>query len=224
MMEFHVVSTLPDALDGLTLWCRRDYLEAEFERLDRGIPKGQISFYFVKCGGAADVEHFRREIDALFANSLDPTKTQDEKAFMNEYISQQFDLPKNLRILSIITILVAILAAANTMSMNFRDRIGEFATMKSLGFGGSLVFGLVQAESLLLCVLGGLAGALGPYIAFTHTPLRNFTVPLIQALEVKPEVCVQAILISLGIGVLAAAWPSWLAIRMPVVSALRDLG
>jgi putative ABC transport system permease protein len=142
---------------------------------------------------------------------------------MNEFIVQQFDLPRRLTVLAAVTVFVAVMAAANTMSMNFRDRMNELATLKSMGFGGGFVFALVQAESLFLCALGGAVGAWGPYIAFTCTPLKDFTVPLIQYLEVRPIVCFQALLIALGIGVAAALWPSWLALRMKVVSALRNL-
>lgn len=222
MLEFIVVSTLPKANDKLSLWFRRDYLESVFH--DARHPEGLVSFFFVKCGSAADVETYRSEIDALFANSTDETKTQDEKSFMNEYITQQFDLPTNLTILAFVTVAVAVMAAANTMTMNFRDRINEFATLKSMGFGNGLIFGLVQSESLLLCAVGGFVGASIPYVLFTHTALKGLTIPVIQSLEIAPEVCIRAFGISLIIGVIAALWPSILAVRMPVVSALRDLG
>lgn len=220
-MEFRVISIAPDAHDPVTLWCRRDYVEEEIKRF--GAPEGLISFAFVKCATQEDLNRFRVAIDELFARSPDETKTQDEKSFMSNFITQQFDLPRNLTILSWVTVFVAVMAAANTMSMNFRDRTNELAVLKSLGFSGWLVFSQIQLESLLLSLTGGLIGALGPYVAFTYTPLRDFTVPLIQHLEVKPIVCAEALLISLCIGVTAAAWPSWRALRMTVVSALRNM-
>lgn len=220
-MEFNIISTAEKATDAITNICRRDYLQEELRKA--GVPADQVSFFFVKCAGKEDVDHFRRAIDDSFARSADETKTQDEKSFMNEFITQQFNLPRNLAILSAVTVFVAIMAAANTMSMNFRDRLNEFATLKALGFGGGVIFRLIQSESLLVCLLGGALGALGPYVVFTHTPVRNFTIPVIQHLEIRPAVCGQAILISLMIGVLAALWPSWLALRLKVVSALRNL-
>ena len=220
-MQFHVVSISADADDPITNFCRRDYVEEEIKRA--GWLEGLLSFIFVKCASKADLEHYRGEIDNLFARSTDETLTQDEKTFMNQFITQQFNLPRNLRILAAITILVAILAAANTMSMNFRDRRDEFAALRAIGFGTLLIRALIQSESLLICVLGGLFGALGPFIAFTYTPLRNYTVPLIQQLDIRPLVCLQAIGIAAVIGVLAAAWPSWLAVRLKVVDAFRAL-
>ena len=221
LMEFHVISLAENSTDPVTIWFRLDYL-MEFNK-QHGVPTDVLSFIFVKCASNEDVDRFRGEIDALFAGSLDETKTQDEKAFMNEYITQQFNLPRNLFILSCATVFVAVLAGANTMSMNFRDRINEFAVFKSIGFRGGVVFGLIQAESLFLCLLGGLAGTLGPYLAFTYSPLREYQVPLIQNLEIMPNVCLQAMLISLGIGIAAALWPSIQALRLSVVSALRNM-
>ncbi len=230
-IQFRVVSTLPNAEDFVTNWCRRDYLEEILRReypdaaaSGEGGPFDQVTFIFVRCGSQADVNHFRKRIDETFKGSPDETKTQDEKTFMSEFISQQFDLPTNLSLLSGLTVLVAVLAAANTMSMNFRDRINEFATLKSLGFGGGFAFALIQTESLLLCGIGGLIGSLGPYVAFTYTPLRNVTLPLIQTLVIMPETCLKAMGIAIGIGILAAMWPAWLAFRLKVISALRDLG
>jgi len=224
-MEFHVVSTAENATDPQTNWCHYSYYQEELKRVYRGGTEDEdrVGFYFVRCATRADLDHFRQEIDKLFERSLDETKTQDEKAFMNEFITQQFDLPRNLTILALVTVFVAVMAATNTMSMNFRDRINEFATLKALGFRGTWVFLLIQSESLLLCAIGGLLGAAAPYIAFTHTPLRNFTVPVIQTLEVSLRVCAHAVLISIAIGLIAAVWPSWQVLKLRVVTALRNL-
>lgn len=220
-MEFNIISTAEDAEDPITLICRLDYIE---ERLkEEGWAQGLVNFFFVKCATKADVDDYTVAIDELFAGSTHETKTQDEKAFMNEFITQQFDLPRNLTILAGVTVFVAVMAAANTMSMNFRDRTSEIATLKSMGFGSRFVFTQIQAESLLLCTIGGLTGAMGPYIAFMHTRLGNLTVPLIQHLEISPTVVLEALAISVLIGIIAAVWPSWLAMRMKVVTALRSL-
>jgi putative ABC transport system permease protein len=220
-MEFRIVSTAPNAQDPVTNWFRRDYLQEK--RKEAGFPEGYTGFFFIKCATQTDLDYFRTAIDELFARSPDETRTQDEKTFMNEFITQQFNLPRNLAILASVTVFVAVMAAANTMAMNFRDRSNEVAVLKSLGFSGGLILAQVLAESLLLCGVGGLGGAFVPWFAFMHTPLRNVTIPIIMHLDISLVVCAQALLISLGIGVVAAVWPSWLALRMKVVSALRNL-
>lgn len=220
-MQFKIVATSGDAADPVTNWCRMDYLREELERT--GYVSDFVTFFFIKCASQADVDHFREAIDALFAQSPDQTHTQDEKTFMNQFIRQQFDLPRNLRILALLTVFVAVMAAANTMSMNFRDRLAEFATLKALGFRGGFIFLLIQFESLLLCGLGGALGALAPWVIFEHTPARHIRVPLIEQIRIRPEVCAEAIVIALAIGVLAALVPALMASRMRVIHALRSL-
>lgn len=220
-MEFHVVSTAPLANDTVTLWCRMDYLQQELKKA--GYDEGRVGFFFVKCGSKEDLGQFSSAIDAMFAGSPDETKTQDEKAFMNEFVTQQFNLPRNLRILAAVTVFVAIMAAANTMSMNFRDRLNELATLKSLGFSSGYTVSMIQTESVLLCAVGGAVGAFIPWFAFNLTPLREFTVPLIQHLEVHSTAFLQALAISIMIGLLAGAWPARLAAKLHVVNALRSL-
>jgi putative ABC transport system permease protein len=225
-LEFNVVSTAPLAKDVVTNFFRMDYLEEELKKVaapEGWTPDGWVSFFFVKCATHADMDYFRVMIDELFARSPDETKTQDEKSFMTEFITQFFDLPTNLTILAGVTIFVALMAAANTMSMNIRDRLNEIATLKSLGFGPSTIFGLILFESLALCTIGGFIGAALPYISFNHTPLRNFTVPVIQALDVRMIVCLESLVIAVAIGLLAAAWPAWTGTRLKVVTALRNL-
>jgi putative ABC transport system permease protein len=222
-MEFHVISTDAHQMDNLTNWFHLEYFEEEFVKWGGEQAAGWISFFFVKCATAEDLDFFRNAIDALFAGTPDETKTQDEKSFMNEFISQQFNLPRNLTILAAVTVFVAVMAAANTMSMNIRDRTNELATLRSLGFHNTVVAFLVQAESLFLCAVGGLVGAGIPYVLFNHTRMGSMRVPLIQVLEIKPLVCIQAFFIALAIGIVAAAWPAWAASRMTVVHALRNL-
>jgi putative ABC transport system permease protein len=221
-MEFRVIAIAESATDKVNNFCRRDYLQSEQERA-----YGQIdelaSFFFVKCTSVEALNEMRTAIDELFARSPDETKTQDEKTFVSEMITQLFNLPRNLTLLSAVTVFVAVVAAMNTVTMNFRDRRTELAALKALGFGGRLVFGLIQSESVCLCVVGGILGALFPYVAFTYTPLREYPVPLIQSLDIPPVVCLYAVGMSLVVGVTSAAWPAWQAMRLQAVQALRSL-
>ena len=66
-------------------------------------------------------------------------------------------------------------------------------------------------------------GALGPFIAFGYTPLKNYQIPIVIHLDVPAMVCAQALLISLVIGAAAAFWPSLLAYRLTAVQALRNM-
>lgn len=222
--QFHIVSIAPEAIDRVANWCHLSYVLEERQKAGFTPTEiNHISFFYVKCASLAAVTKYRSRIDELFKNTPDETQTQDEKAFMSQFITQQYNLPRNLAIFSAVTIAVAIMAAANTMNMTFRDRISEFASLKALGFSGSFVAWLIQIESALLCSIGGLLGAFVPFVAFTYTPLRNVPIPLIQVLDIRESVAFLALLVAVGVGVIAALWPAWQARRLHVVSALRNL-
>lgn len=222
--SFNVISTAPKAIDPVANWCHLSYVFEE--RARSGLPESSVdlvSFLFVKCSGRAALERYRVEIDRLFENTPDETQTQDEKAFLNQFISQQFDLPTNLTLLALITIAVAVLAAANTMNMSFRDRIGEAATLRALGFSARFGAWLSLTESVLLCGIGGCVGVLAPVIAFGYTPIGDVQIPLIVRLEIGPGVCVVALTLALAIGAIAGAWPAIQGGRLRVIDALRSL-
>ena len=47
---------------------------------------------------------------------------------------------------------------ANTMAMNARERLGEYAALKTMGFKAHHLAGLILGESLILSLVGGLLG------------------------------------------------------------------
>jgi putative ABC transport system permease protein len=232
-IEFFVICTDPNAIDKVTNFCRRDYLNEQMrkyvqaaggeENVSVTLETDTVMMFYVKCQNQAALTKYRGVIDETFANTPDATRTQDEKSFMNEFITQQFDLPRNLTILSSITVLVAIMAAANTMSMNFRDRLREFASLKAIGFAPGYSITMILFESVAICVIGGAFGALIPYALFNWTPVGEITIPVIQSLVVPRSACVQALVISVGIGLVAGLWPALLAARLNVIEALRSL-
>lgn len=220
-MQLNVVCRARQSRDPITNWCRRDYFDAELEAF--GEMGSFVNFFFVKCASEADVAHFRAAIDELFATSLDPTRTLDDRAFMNEFITAQLDLPRNLSLLGFISVLVAVMAAANMLKMNYRERISELVTLKALGFGAGTLRALAQVESVFVCVAGGAIGAMVPYVALTHSPLKDLPVPLIQQIRIQPEICVKAVVVSAVVAVVTAYWAAGPAVRTPVCEGLRSL-
>lgn len=225
-LEFNVVCAAErPGRDPVNLFCRRDYLEEMMKTAmmpEGWNPTGWVSFFYVRCATRADLDHYRGAIDAFFAGYPDQTRTQDEKTFMNDFVTQFLDMPKNLTRLAAITIVVAVIATTNTMSMNLRDRRNEIAVLRAIGYRGPAIIGLVELESLVLCLLGGTLGAAVPYIAFGYTPLKDVTVPLIQHLNVPLGACLKAVAMAVVVGLLAAAWPAWSALRTTVIAALRN--
>ena len=126
-----------------------------------------------------------------------------------------------IRAVSYVVILIIMAVMANTMSMTARERTGEYATLKALGFSPAFVAGLIAAESLLLAVIGGLIG-----IAVTY-PLASLfhsaTGTLFKSFVVSLETNAMQMVAALVTGVFAALWPAIKSYRIRIVEGLRAI-
>lgn len=220
--ELLIVAIPSDAIDAETSFMRYDAVNDRLKEM--GFMTDTVSFFFVKCATRADMWKYRDEIDAAFALEQEQTKTQDEKSFMESFISAQFDLPRRLRLLSYVVVSVAILAAANTMMMTFRDRVGEYAVFKAIGFPTRSIATWLTAESALLSLIGGVIGAGIPYLAFNYTPLKAHRLPQLGILQVRSDLLYESIVVTLIVGIIASIFPVHRAARLHVVEAFRKLG
>lgn len=163
-----------------------------------------------------------QEIDATFKNSLAETLTETENAFQLGFVSMSEAILLAIEAVSYVVIVVIMAVMANTMAMTVRERGREYATLKALGFGGGWVGLLIFGESLLIALLGGLAG-----IALTF-PLANAFREALGAFfpifYVSDETIVAQLAAALLVGVVAAVFPAWHAARIPVVEGLRTVG
>ncbi len=67
-----------------------------------------------------------------------------------------------IQLVSFVVIVIIMAVAANSMSMSVRERLGEYAVFKTLGFGGTYLGTIILGESLLVAVLGGTGGSCSP--------------------------------------------------------------
>ena len=102
-------------------------------------------------------------IDTLFENSAKETHTETEQAFQLGFVAMTEAIVVAIRAVSFVVILIIMAVLANTMSMTARERTSEYATLKALGFPPWQVSGMVLGESMLLALLGGVAGILLTY-------------------------------------------------------------
>src|SRR5207244_12306170 len=65
--------------------------------------------------------------------------------------------------LGLVAVVAIGLVAANTAAMSIRERRGEIAVMRSLGFSSGVILSLLVGESLIIALAGG---AIGCGVAF----------------------------------------------------------
>jgi putative ABC transport system permease protein len=161
-------------------------------------------------------------IDNIFKNSLAETLTETEKAFVLGFISMSETIITAIQLVSIVVIAIILAVVGNTMAMTARERIGEHAVFKTLGFGGWRIAGLIFGESLVITLTGCLLG-----IALSFPAAKAFGQALEQffpAFNVTAKTIYLDIAASLIVGLLAAIIPTWRAIKTPIADGLRRIG
>ncbi len=182
----------------------------------RSFGKGNVGWFEERVNDPAQSAVISNQIDALFANSSNETKTQPASEFTMAFIKQFGDIGFVLRAILGAVFFTLLFLTGNTMMQSVRERIPELAVLKTLGFSDPKVLAMVIAESLSLCVVAAVIG-LG---------LSYLTLPIIkmglQGVELKPT----AILPGLGVATLLALIvgfpPALRAMRLNIVDALAD--
>ncbi len=120
----------------------------------------------------------------------------------------------------------AMFAAANTMFAAVGARTREIGTMRALGFSQLDILICFMGESLILCGLGGAIGVLAaiPLNALTYeTSDFNSFASITVGFRFGPLVMAVAFLMTLAMGLFGGMFPAIRAVRLDVISALREL-
>ena len=102
-------------------------------------------------------------IDALSVNSAHPTRTLTSSAEAARYVSRIADVRLIAHAVMAAVLFTLLLLTGNTMAQGFGERMPELAVLKTVGFGNVRVSVLLLAESLIVCMVGGLVGLLAAW-------------------------------------------------------------
>lgn len=158
-----------------------------------------------------------KQIDVLFENSDNATKSESEQAFGAGFISMFGNVPFALRMIGFAVVFTILVISANTMVMAVRERTSEVGVLKTLGFSDGAVFGMIVAEAAIITTCAGLAGALAAKFLLVRIP----NVPIFNSLTITWSTVALAIAIAVGLGVVSGFIPAWQASRLRIVDALR---
>ena len=207
--------------DTAQLFFHWDYLNEEAKR--RNLPRAQntTGVFIVQIAEPARAAEISLQVDSLFRNSAYETLTETEKAFQLGFVAMTEAIVVAIQIVSYVVILIIMAVMANTMAMTARERTGEYATLKALGFSPQFVAGLITAESLMLAVFGGIAGALITFpIARAFGDAMGTIFPVF---EVASQTTGMQLILALVVGLVAAAIPAWRVSRIRIVEGLRAI-
>lgn len=223
-LDLRIIGEIPND-NAPMLWLNREYLDQALKA--KGYAGLGISgVIWVRTDDPDQVNGIMRTVDELSRNSEAETASETEASFFSNFFGS---LQGFVTIILIVTGLVAlciVFIAANTASMAVRERAGEIAVLKAIGFSSRFIFASLLTEALALSTLAGFTGV-GLALVLTES-LRQFAgwSPALGPLGnfiVTPQIIVAGLGLSFVVGILAGLAPALGAARKPVVQALREV-
>ena len=201
--------------DETQFWFQWDYFE---ERVPQ-TSKGQIGWYVLRIDNPDDAPRIAKAIDTEFANSPYETKTETESTFAAGWVKQFGNIKFLIVTIGAVVFFTLLLVTGNTMAISVRERTGELAVLKAIGFSDRKVLGFVLGESLVIAVVGGL---LGLALALVAVPLLSRALSgIVPVLILSPTILLTGFVAALFVGFISGFLPGFGAMRMRVVNALR---
>ena len=201
--------------DETQFWFQWDYFE---ERVPESF-KGNTGWYVVKLNSPDDAARVAKAIDEMAANSSYETKTETESAFAASWVKQFGNIQFLIMTIGSVVFFTLLLVTGNTMAISVRERVGELAVLKAIGFSDRWVLFFVLAEALTIAVIGGLLG-LG--LALLAVPALGAALNgLLPELILSPAILSLGLAAALLVGIVSGLLPGIGAMRMRVVDALR---
>ncbi len=187
----------------------------------RATDAGTAQFYQETIADASQATAVSNAIDDLFANSPNRTRTETERANAQGALSQIGDLDFFVEAIVAAAFATLLLLVGSTLMQAYRERIHEFAVMKTLGFTDRSISALVLSEAILLTLGSAVLGLL-----IAHAMLSGLAALLTRAIGGASVLSLHWIVFGIGMGfalllALASALPAaWRAQRLSIVGAL----
>ena len=217
MKEWRIVGIFDAGSTGFSseVWGDADQLMQTFRR-------PAYSTVIFRLRDSSEFQNLQTRVES------DPRLTLAVKRETRFYEEQSEMMVKFLRILglslTIIFSMGAIIGAMITMYSAVANRVMEIGTLRALGFGRKDVLVAFLVESLLLGLLGGVAGllfaSLMQFVRISTTNFQSFA-ELAFGFRLSPKIVYQGMVFALIMGFVGGLLPAFRASRMTIVEALR---
>jgi putative ABC transport system permease protein len=206
--------------DDLDYPGQSEWFIGNYQYLDEGraANKGTIDRFLIRIRDPSRSTQIAREIDRMFASSGAPTRTSSERSQTEAGLQYLGDANVLMDTVLGAVFFLLLCMTGNTMMQSIRERVPEFAVLKTLGFTDGAVLWLVVSESVLLCLLAAVVGLLVSklVIPLTQHALSDF----VLLLQMPWTGMLGGLGFALMVALLSAALPAWRVRQLSVVDAL----
>jgi putative ABC transport system permease protein len=135
------------------IWAHYDYIDE-----GRTILRGTANQILVRVANPDRAASIAQQIDGLFANSAGQTLTQSEKDALQSALAQVGDIGFMVNAIVGAVLFALLFLTSNTMMQSIRERVPEFAVLRTVGFSETTVLVLILAEAAVIGVAAALLG------------------------------------------------------------------
>jgi putative ABC transport system permease protein len=204
----------------------KDWLLFNFDYLDEALKgkfeerSGNAGIVMLRAESKEKADSAMQQIEEAFASSDAPVKPMTEKAFGQSFAEMVGNVQGFIRYTSLAVVAALLCVAGNTMAMSLRERTREIALLKAIGFSRGTVLGMFLSESIVIGLLGGVAGALGAKLLFDAIDISKFQ-PQLAMFYVPWSTALWGLGLSAFVGLFSGIIPAWRAANLSVVEGLR---
>jgi putative ABC transport system permease protein len=192
-----------------------DYFD---ERIGRA---GIAGWYIVRIADPNQAAQLAKTIDDQFRNSSSPTKTGTEQAFNASFATMWGNVSLLMGTIGLAVVFAILLVTANAMMMSARERIGEVAVLKTIGFSDRTLFTLVLVEAGAIALTGAAIGLGSAKLLYRAT---NFNAAgFLPGFDVTRSTLLLGTGVALVLMLASGLVPAVRAARLPVIQALRHV-
>ena len=232
---FTVIAPVQKRADGTTSWILKvvavtpdisymtqGYMFGNYDYMDKGrllADQGKTGMFRIKLADPTRTAEIAEQIDDKFANSATPLQSITEKAAF-DVNNTGMDIASVDREISLAGMFMVLFLTANGIAQAVRERLAEFATLKTIGFSDGAVIGLVFAEAAVPCLLGaalgiGLAALVSYVMPRLMPPGQGVPIPTMSMM-----VFVWAAICAAFVAFASSALPALRLKRMDIATAL----
>jgi putative ABC transport system permease protein len=207
-------------IDETLFFFHWDYLNESLKK-NQPVSAGHVGFYIIGIENPYIAARIADSIDRTFKNSLAETLTETEKAFQMGFVTMSEAIIKAIQLVSVVVIFIILAVVAHTMGMSVRERIGEYAVFKTLGFRAWHITFLIIGESMVITAFGGVMGILLTFPAargFSEAVGRFFPV-----FNITWETMCLDLTVTVIVGFAAGIYPAFRAATVRIAEGLRRI-
>jgi putative ABC transport system permease protein len=184
----------------------------------QSVPQLLDNYVYGRVDDGADLDQVVSDVDEAVSGTPS-LKVLDRDGFADDLVRQVTSFVNIIYGLLALSIIVAMIGIANTLSLSINERTRELGLLRAVGMNRSQLRSAIRWEAVLISVLGTLVG-LGLGLVLSRVVLKalegqgltEFTIPFASLVVIT--------LAAAALGTLASILPARRAARMPILDAI----